>query len=82
MAWDINGPEVNLYDRKKTFCKKDVFMDDCRNGIFNDSDHIGRILSDQKYCSVMGWDGFDSLCNTVDAFYDTTVGNKTVKFYF
>ena len=54
MVWDINGPEVNLYDRKKTFCKKDVFMDDCRNGIFNDSDHIGRILSDQKYCSVMG----------------------------
>ena len=39
-------------------------------------------LSDPKYCSVMGWDGFDSLCNTVDAFYGTTVGNETVKFYF
>ena len=80
MAWDINGPEVNLHDRKETFCKKDVFLADCRNDTYNDSNHVGRILSDQKYCSVMGWDGFDSLCNTVDAFYGTTVGNETVKF--
>ena len=80
MAWDINGPEVNLHDRKETLCKKDVFWADCRNDTHNDSNHIGRILSDQKYCSVMGWDGFDSLCNTVDAFYGTTVGNETVNF--
>mgnify|MGYP000491339402 FL=1 len=80
MAWDINGPEVNLHDRKETFCKKDVFLADCRNGTHNDSNHIGRFLSDQKYCSVMGWDGINSLCNTVDAFYGTTVGNETVNF--
>ena len=36
----------------------------------------------KNICSVMGWDGINSLCNTVDAFYGTTVGNETVKFYF
>ena len=77
MAWDINGLEVNLHDRKETFCKKDVFLADCRNGTYNDSNHIGRIFSDKIYRSVMGWDGFNSLCNTVDAFYGTTVGNET-----
>lgn len=82
MAWDINGPEVNLYDREETLCKKDVFLGDCWNGIFNDSNYIGRILSDKKYRSVMGWDGINSLCDAVDAFYDTTFGNETVKFYF
>lgn len=67
---------------KKLSVKRMFFLADCRNDTHNDSDHIGRILSDPKYCSVMGWDGFDSLCNTVDAFYGTTVGNETVKFYF
>lgn len=42
---------------KKLSVKKDVFLADCRNGTHNDSNHIGRFLSDQKYCSVMGWDG-------------------------
>ena len=32
--------------------------------------------------SVMGWAGINSLRSTVDAFYGTTVGNETVKFYF
>ena len=82
MAWGINGPEVNQYDRKENLCKKDVFLADCRHGILNDSDYIGLLLSDQKYSNVMGWSGINSLCNTVDAFYGTTVGDETVKFYF
>ena len=82
MAWDTNGPEVNQHDRKENLCKKDVFLADFWNGTFNDSNHIGLILSDKKYRSVMGWSGINSLCNTVDAFYGTTVGNETVKFYF
>lgn len=36
----------------------------------------------KKYCSVMGWADINSLRSTVDAFYGTTVGNETVKFYF
>lgn len=39
-------------------------------------------FSDQKYRSVMGWAGINSLRCTMDAFYGTTVGNETVKFYF
>lgn len=73
---------VKQHDRKENLCKKDVFLDDCRHGILNDSNHIALLLSDQKYRSVMGWAGINSLRSTVDAFYGTTVGNETVKFYF
>ena len=31
---------------------------------------------------LWGWSGINSLCNTVDAFYGTTVGDEIVKFYF
>ena len=82
MAWDINGPEVKPHDRKENLCKKDVFLADWWHGTLNDSNHIGLFLSDQKYRSVMGWAGINSLRSTVDAFYGTTVGNETVKFYF
>ena len=82
MAWGINGPGVKQHDRKENLCKKDVFLDDCRHGILNDSNHIALLLSNQKYRSVMGWAGINSLRSTVDAFYGTTVGNETVKFYF
>ena len=34
------------------------------------------------HLSVMGWAGINSLRCTMDAFYGTTVGNETVKFYF
>lgn len=67
---------------KENLCKKDVFWADCRHGILNDSDHIDLLFSDPKYRSVMGWAGINSLRSTVDAFYGTTVGNETVKFYF
>lgn len=67
---------------KKTSVKKDVFLADCRHGTLNDSNHIGLLFSDQKYRSVMGWAGINSLRCTMDAFYGTTVGNETVKFYF
>lgn len=82
MAWDINGPEVKQHDRKENLCKKDVFLADCRHGTLNDSNHIGLLFSDQKYRSVMGWAGINSLRCTMDAFYGTTVGNEAVKFYF
>ena len=48
MAWDTNGPEVNQHDRKENLCKKDVFLADFWNGTFNDSNHIGLILSENK----------------------------------
>lgn len=35
-----------------------------------------------KNIAVMGWAGINSLRCTMDAFYGTTVGNETVKFYF
>ena len=54
-SWITNGPEVNQHDRKENLCKKDVFLADFWNGTFNDSNHIGLILSDKKYRSVMGW---------------------------
>lgn len=82
MAWDINGPEVKQHDRKENLCKKDVFLADWRHDTLNDSDHIGLLFSDKKYRSVMGWAGINGLRSTVDAFYGTTVGNETVKFYF
>ena len=47
MAWDTNGPEVNQHDRKENLCKKDVFLADFWNGTFNDSNHIGLILSEK-----------------------------------
>lgn len=67
MAWDINGPEVKQHDRKENLCKKDVFLADCRHGTLNDSNHIGLLFSDQKYRSVMGWAGINSLRCTMDA---------------
>ena len=39
-------------------------------------------FSEKKYRSVMDWAGINGLRSTVDAFYGTTVGNETVKFYF
>ena len=63
---------------KKTSVKKMFFWMTAGN----DSNHIALLLSDQKYRSVMGWAGINSLRSTVDAFYGTTVGNETVKFYF
>lgn len=66
---------------KKTSVKR-CFLADCRHGTLNDSDHIGLLFSDKKYRSVMGWAGINGLRSTVDAFYGTTVGNETVKFYF
>ena len=80
MAWDTNGPEVNQHDRKENLCKKDVFLADFWNGTFNDSNHIGLILSDKKYRSVMGWSGINSLCNTVDAFMVQLLGMRLSNF--
>lgn len=66
---------------KKTSVKR-CFLADCRHGTLNDSNHIDFLFSDPKYRSVMGWAGINSLRCTMDAFYGTTVGNETVKFYF
>ena len=68
---------------KKLVCKKDVFGLTAGTTLTMTAIILVAFFLTKKYCSVYGvGDGFDSLCNTVDAFYGTTVGNETVKFYF